>query len=107
MAQSLEMRNFLSNRRSEKLAVGKPYWDMRIGVHTGKVVAGVVGSKKFAYDIWGDTVNTASRMETNGEGGKVNISQTTYEMVKDHFDCEFRGTLPVKDKGDVAMYFVS
>ncbi len=107
VSAAIEMKNYISSRRAAKLAEGKPYWDMRVGVHTGEVVAGVVGSKKFAYDIWGDTVNTASRMETNGEGGKVNISQTTYELVKDHFDCKFRGTLPVKDKGEVAMYFVS
>lgn len=106
VSAAIEMRDFLTTRRNAKLAEGKDYWDMRIGVHTGRVVAGVVGSKKFAYDIWGDTVNTASRMESNGTGGKVNISQATYELVKEHFDCAYRGTLPVKDKGDVAMYFV-
>jgi hypothetical protein len=82
------------------------YWDIRIGIHTGTVVAGVVGQKKLSYDIWGDTVNTASRMESSGEAGKINISGTTYEFVKDFFICEHRGKMPVKYKGELDMYFV-
>ncbi len=82
-------------------------FDIRIGVNTGPVVAGVVGFKKFAYDIWGDTVNIASRMESNSIPGRVNISQTTYELVKDHFDCEARGEIDVKNKGLMQMYFVN
>lgn len=81
-------------------------WDLRIGIHTGAVIAGVVGHKRMSYDIWGDTVNTASRMESSGEAGKVNISGHTYELVKDFFVCEYRGKMPVKYKGDVDMYFV-
>lgn len=81
-------------------------WDLRIGIHTGAVIAGVVGHKRMSYDIWGDTVNTASRMESSGQAGKVNISGHTYEMVKDFFICEYRGRMPVKYKGDVDMYFV-
>jgi class 3 adenylate cyclase len=81
-------------------------WDLRIGIHTGAVIAGVVGHKRMSYDIWGDTVNTASRMESSGEAGKVNISGHTYELVKDFYICEYRGKMPVKYKGDVDMYFV-
>jgi len=82
-------------------------FDVRIGINTGPVVAGVVGAKKFAYDIWGDTVNIASRMESNSEPGKINISENTYELIKDQFDCEFRGELEVKNKGMMKMYFVN
>jgi len=80
---------------------------IRIGVHSGSVVAGIVGVKKFAYDIWGDTVNTAARMEQNSEAGKINISQTTYELVKDKFSCEYRGEVEAKGKGVMKMYYVS
>jgi len=85
----------------------REFWDIRIGIHTGSVIAGVVGSKKLSYDIWGDTVNTASRMESSGEAGKVNISGSTYELVRDFFICEYRGKMPVKYKGEIDMYFVT
>ena len=88
-------------------ANNREFWDIRIGVHTGSVIAGVVGSKKLSYDIWGDTVNTASRMESSGEAGKVNISGSTYELVRDFFICEYRGKMPVKYKGEIDMYFVT
>jgi len=81
-------------------------WKLRIGIHTGPIVAGIVGIKKFAYDIWGDTVNTASRMESSGEAGKVNISGTTYELVKDELKCTYRGKVQAKNKGEIEMYFV-
>ncbi|MEZ4951363.1 MAG: adenylate/guanylate cyclase domain-containing protein [Saprospiraceae bacterium] len=81
-------------------------WQLRIGIHTGPVVAGIVGTKKFAYDIWGDTVNTAARMEQNSEPGKINISQSTFEKVKEHFKCSYRGKIQAKNKGELDMYFV-
>ena len=81
-------------------------WTSRIGIHTGPVVAGIVGVKKYAYDIWGDTVNLAARMEQNSESGKINISQNTYELVKGKFDCSYRGKIEAKNKGMVNMYFV-
>jgi len=81
-------------------------WSLRMGIHSGRVTAGVVGDKKFAYDIWGDTVNTASRMESSGEAGRINISGETHHLVKDKFTCEFRGKIPAKNKGEIEMYFV-
>ncbi len=94
---ALEIRDFMKNKTFE----------IRLGIHTGNVVAGIVGIKKFQYDIWGDTVNTASRMESSGEAGKINISETTYQLVKDKFSCGYRGEIEAKGKGKVKMYFVS
>ena len=79
---------------------------MRIGIHVGPVVAGVVGKKKYAYDIWGSTVNIASRMESNGEPGKVNISSATYELIKDYYECSYRGKISAKNIGEIDMYFI-
>ena len=90
----------------KKASKGEPQFRIRIGIHTGSVVAGIVGVKKFAYDIWGDTVNIASRMESSGEPNKVNISGTTFEMVKDKFNCQYRGKIQAKNKGEIDMYFV-
>lgn len=85
---------------------GGIHFEFRIGIHSGPIVAGVVGIKKFAYDIWGDTVNLAARMQQNGEPGKVNISEATYGLVKDKFNCEYRGEIEAKNKGKLKMYFV-
>lgn len=106
---ALEMAEFMRNRYAEKSAAGDTTFEMRAGVHTGPVVAGIVGVRKFQYDIWGDTVNTASRIEGSGEAGKVNISRQTYELIKDDrmFQFEHRGELMVKGKGCTEMYFVS
>jgi class 3 adenylate cyclase len=104
---SVEIAGYISDLRNKKLKEGKTYWDIRIGVHTGDVVAGIVGKKKFAFDIWGDAVNMASRIESEGETGKVNISGSTYELVKDKFDCVYRGKIQAKNKGLIDMYFVS
>ena len=81
-------------------------WRMRVGIHSGMVVAGVVGKKKFAYDLFGDTINTASRIESTGEGGKINISSSTYELIKNEFTCLSRGKIHAKGKGELEMYFV-
>jgi adenylate cyclase len=104
---ALEMQVYMSKLKESSDLEGMKFWDIRIGIHTGTVVAGVVGQKKLSYDIWGDTVNTASRMESSGEAGKINISGTTYEFVKDFFICEHRGKMPVKYKGELDMYFVT
>jgi len=105
---AIEIANFISQRQLTRQNEGSLSFEMRIGIHTGPVVAGIVGVKKFQYDIWGDTVNTASRMESAGEVGKVNISQSTYELIKNDTDFVFehRGKVQAKGKGQVDMYFV-
>jgi len=104
---ALEMKGYMTRLKETSELEGMKYWDIRIGIHTGTVVAGVVGQKKLSYDIWGDTVNIASRMESSGEAGKINISGTTFEFVKEFFTCEYRGKMPVKYKGELEMYFVN
>jgi class 3 adenylate cyclase len=106
VSAALAIQDFMKKHKEEKQAAGAFYFEIRIGVHTGPLVAGIVGVKKFAYDIWGDTVNTASRMESSGETGKVNISGSTYELVKSRFHCSYRGKIEAKGKGAIDMYFV-
>lgn len=105
---ALEMRDFVAEGKVKKKEQGLPYFEIRIGVHTGPVVAGIVGVKKFQYDIWGDTVNIASRMESSGQVGRVNISRYTYELLKDQPDFVFesRGKIETKGKGEIEMYFL-
>jgi class 3 adenylate cyclase len=102
----LAIQTYMNQYKNECIAKGEPYFECRLGIHTGEVVAGVVGTKKFAYDIWGDTVNTASRAESTGLVGKVNITESTYEFVKDIFRCEYRGEIEMKGKGKMKMYIV-
>lgn len=103
---ALEMKNFILTRKKEKEGKGEIAFEIRIGIHTGPVVAGIVGIKKFSYDIWGDTVNLAARMEQSCDAGNVNISGSTYELVKDKFSCVHRGKIQAKNKGEIDMYFV-
>jgi class 3 adenylate cyclase len=103
VALGLDIRDYIAERRARPGALPL---QVRIGIHSGPVIAGIIGRSKFAYDLWGDTVNIASRMESSGEPGRVNVSEATYNLVKARFACTSRGALPVKGKGEVAMYFV-
>ncbi len=103
---ALELQKFISETAEKRKAAKKTFFEIRCGIHSGSVVAGVVGVKKFAYDIWGDTVNIAARMESTGEPSRVNISGTTYELIKDKFQCSYRGKLDVKNHGLFDMYYV-
>lgn len=100
-----EIQQYMSNRIIQR-SNGVGLKEIRIGIHTGAVVAGIVGHKKFAYDIWGDTVNTAARMEQNSEPGRINVSESTYQLIKNQFACEHRGKIQAKNKGEIDMYYV-
>ena len=101
-----EMQSWLANWNIERLEKKLPLFEARIGIHSGPVVAGVVGSMKFAFDIWGDTVNIASRIEAASEGGRINISGEVHEVIKQYFHCQYRGKIAAKNKGEIDMYFV-
>ncbi len=103
---AIEIAEFVEETKADSNGKHK-HFDIRIGINTGPVVAGVVGTTKFAYDIWGDTVNVAARMESNSQPGKINISDNTFALVKDAFDCEYRGQIAVKNKGIMKMYYVN
>lgn len=103
VAAAREISSFMAARYAR---LRDKTFEVRIGIHSGSVVAGIVGVKKFAYDIWGDTVNTAARLEQNCEAGRINISEVTYELVKDKFKCEYRGEIEAKNKGMMKMYYV-
>jgi class 3 adenylate cyclase len=100
---AIDILKFIQNRKHDHPNT----LDIRIGIHSGNVIAGIIGVKKFAYDIWGDTVNTAARMEQASETGRINVSDETFQLAKDHFSFEPRGSIRVKGKGDIQMYFVN
>lgn len=103
---ALEIQHYVKQVNEVKESKGEIPWLLRIGINTGELIAGVVGIKRFAYDVWGDTVNVAARMEMAGMEGKINVSENTYQYIKDYFVCEYRGKIPAKNKGLIAMYFV-
>lgn len=103
---ALEMQEYMQKQIEDRKSRGEQIWELRIGIHTGPILTGVVGKKKYAYDIWGDTVNVASRMESSGEAGKVNISSTTFQLIKDKYACTHRGKISAKNIGEVDMYFI-
>ncbi len=102
-----DIRLFMEGLKHKKVARGEPHWELRCGVHAGPLMAGVIGEKKFAYDIWGDAVNIASSLESNCEPGHVNISKEVYDVVRDRFECQHRGRIAVKNRGEIDMYFVT
>jgi class 3 adenylate cyclase len=103
---ALAMQTHMVGANAQRIKLHLPPWQIRIGIHTGSVMAGVVGKNKFTYDIWGDAVNVAARMESAGEGGRINVSDTTYHHVKNYFDTAARGTISVKNRGEIPMYFL-
>jgi class 3 adenylate cyclase len=103
---AIDIRDAVALMYTERIKKGKAAWNIRIGIHSGNVVAGVIGETKFAFDIWGDTVNTAARMESSSSPGNINISETTFELVKNQVQCAYRGKIQVKSKGEMNMYFV-
>jgi class 3 adenylate cyclase len=103
---AMDIQAFMQKLAVQRQHDNQLFFEARIGIHTGPLVAGIVGIKKFAYDIWGDTVNLASRMESCGEVGRVNISEATYRLVQPHFRCAFHGQYTETEGEDINMYFV-
>ncbi len=106
VSAALEIQQFMLKVKEEKTRKGEIFFELRIGIHTGPLIAGIVGLRKFAYDIWGDTVNVAARMEQHGEEGKINISGSTHDLIQERFRCTYRGKIEAKNKGQIDMYFV-
>ena len=106
VAAALDIQDFVKGEKERRINEGRRHFDVRAGIHTGSVTSGVVGLSKFQYDIWGDAVNIAARMEQNSEPGRVNISVATYALVKDVYSCDYRGKIEAKNKGAIDMYFV-
>ncbi|MBL7898397.1 MAG: hypothetical protein JNJ99_07665 [Crocinitomicaceae bacterium] len=104
---ALEIKDYMLNRQKAAVEKGEKEWEIRIGINTGEVIAGVIGIKRFAYDIWGATVNQAQRMEMHGQPGTVNVSGNTYEYIAPYFECTYRGKVQTKHKGMLDMYYVS
>jgi adenylate cyclase len=102
-----EIQDFIKELIEEKRKENQPFFDIRIGIHTGPLVAGIVGAKKFAFDIWGDTVNTAARMEQNCEPGKINLSGSTFKEVLTKVEYTYRGKVEAKNKGEIDMYYLN
>lgn len=100
---SKEMLQYLHARNNQK----EISWEMRIGIHSGSVIGGTIGSEKIGFDLWGDTVNIASRMESASDVNRINISKATYELIRNDFDCEYRGLIEVKGERKIEMYFIS
>jgi adenylate cyclase len=103
---ALEMQQLIAGMNRERKKLRLPHWDLRVGLHTGPVIAGVVGRRKFIYDVWGDAVNVAARMESMGAAGKINVSEAIYHRTKDLFDFEPRGSVEAKNKGRLEMFFL-
>ena len=99
---ALEIQYYM--RELKQLYPEEKHWDLRIGINTGEIIAGVIGTKRFAYDIWGNSVNVAQRMETSAEPGKINISGNTFELVEPYFEFTYRGKIAAKNKGEVDMH---
>lgn len=106
VSAGLAMVEFMVSFNEKQRKLELPEWHIRVGIHTGELISGVVGRKKFAYDIWGDTVNIAARMESNSEPNKVNISKSTMLSVKEYFNIVPRGKITAKNRGDLEMFFV-
>ncbi len=104
---AIDIKKFVAERKKENDRKNQLGFEVRIGIHSGPVIAGIIGKKKFAYDIWGDTVNTAARMEQSSDAGKINISENTFKLIQRKIPCTYRGKIAAKNKGEIDMYFVN